>query len=433
MARASEPRMNSRVVAGASGSRAQSWVTLVGADVALLTSALFLQRFTLSFGHSLMSLDVVPVAVLLIHQFASGRLLIQYDRLLWFLAAGLAVTCSMLINFKSTMLPSYCLLMITYFFFTLVRPSTADRYNHVLRAFQFLIALLSFLAIAQFIAQFWVDGRELIRFYGIFPEFLFTDQFNTIIPVTLGSSLIKSNGLFLAEPSTLSQIVALSILIEVFLFRRSRYLVLLTLGLLMSYSGTELVILLLFLPLTCIGRNRAGLPVLLLSVIAVALFATGTIDLSAFTSRVGEFENTEASGFERFISSFWMASEHFDTATLAVLLHGSGPGTMDGFVPHAFYAAFGGTWFKLLYEYGLIGSLVFLCFLASCFRGSWCPGIVRAAILVAYVFLGELFLTTPFLVIMIVLCTLSGPERRPDLAEIPIRPLPAPNSRVGSA
>ena len=50
----------------------------------------------------------------------------------------------------------------------------------------------------------------------------------------------------------------------------------------------------------------------------------------------------------------------------------------------------------------------------------------------AYVFLGELFLTTPFLVIMIVLCTLSGPERRPDLAEIPIRPLPAPvQSRLG--
>jgi len=410
-------------------------VTLAGADVVLLICTLFLQRFTLSFGHSLMSLDVVPAAFLLIHQFASGRLLIQYDRLLWFLAAGLAVTCSLLLNFKSTMLPSYCLLMVTYFFFTLVRPSTADRYNAVLRAFQFFVALLSFLAIAQFVAQFAVDGRKLIRFYGIVPEFLFTDRFNTIIPLTLGSSLIKSNGLFLAEPSTLSQIVALGILIEVLQFRRPRYLVLLVLGVLMSYSGTGIVILLLFLPLACLGRRGAGLPVLLVSIVALVLFGTGTIDLSAFTSRVGEFENNESSGFERFISSFWMASEHFDTATLAVLLRGSGPGTMDGFVPHAFYAAFGGTWFKLFYEYGLIGSFVFLCFLASCFRGSQCPGLVQAAILVTYIFLGGLLLTTPFLIIMIVLCTLSGPERRPDLVEIPIaiRPPPAAGSRAGAA
>lgn len=412
----------------------QTWASLAGTDGALLICALFLQRFTLSFGHSLMSLDVVPAAFLLIHQFASGRLLIQYDRLLWFVAAGLAVTCSLLLNFKSAMLPSYCLLMVMYFFFTLVRPSTPDRYHSVLRVFQFLVALLSFLAIAQYIAQFALDGRELIRFYGIFPQFLITDRFNTIIPVSLGSSLIKSNGLFLAEPSTLSQMVALGILIEVLQFRRPRYLVLFALGLLMSYSGTGIVILLLFLPFACLGRRGTGLPVLLVSVVAFALFATGTIDLSAFTSRVGEFENSEASGFERFISSFWMASEHLHTATLAVLLRGSGPGTMDSFVPDAFYAAFGGTWFKLFYEYGLIGSFVFLCFLASCFRGSRCPGLVQAAILVAYMFLGGLFLTTPFLIIMIVLCTLSGPERRLDFVEtpIPIRPLPAADSGAGS-
>ena len=61
---------------------------------------LFLQRFSLSFGNSLLSLDVVPAVFILIYQFAAGRLVIVYDRLLWFLALGFAATCSLLLNFQ---------------------------------------------------------------------------------------------------------------------------------------------------------------------------------------------------------------------------------------------------------------------------------------------------------------------------------------------
>ena len=75
--------------------------------IALLVSALFLQRFTLPFGKTFLALDLVPVAFILLHQFLSGKLLIQYDRLWWFLAVGVAATCSLLLNFSSTMLTSW--------------------------------------------------------------------------------------------------------------------------------------------------------------------------------------------------------------------------------------------------------------------------------------------------------------------------------------
>jgi hypothetical protein len=385
-----------------------------GIDLALLICALFLQRFSLSFGNSLMSLDIVPAAFIFLHQFASGRLLIQYDRMLWFLAVVLAATCALLLNFRSAMLPSYCLFIVVYSLFTLSRPSTVARYRSTLQAFQFLLMILSLLAVGQFLAQFVIDGRELVRFFGVVPDFLFAaanmDRLNTIIPITAGSSLIKSNGLFLGEPSTLSQLAALAILIEVLEFRRPGYLLLFTVGLLLAYSGTGLLLVLAFVPLAAIGHGRAQLPALLVSLLAVGLFATGIIDLSAFLSRVGEFEDTQASGFQRFVSPFWMVAEHFDTASLPVLLRGNGPGTMDGFAPRAFYVAFGGTWFKLLYEYGLIGSLVFVCFLASCFRRSRCSKVVIAALICYYLFLGGLLLSTPFLIMTAVLCTLSGPE-----------------------
>ena len=282
-----------------------------------------------------------------------------------------------------------------------------------------------------------VDGRQLIQFFGIFPQFLFAEAnqglANTIIPITSGSSLIKSNGIFLGEPSTMSQIAALGILIEVLEFRRPRYLLPLALGLLLSYSGTGITILLLSLPLAGLVNSRAQLPALLVSLFAFGLLTTGIIDPSVYLSRLGEFDDTHASGFMRFISPFWMAAEHFDTASLAGLLLGNGPGAMEDFHPRAFYNPSGGTWFKLLYEYGLIGAFIFMCFLGSCFRRSRCPKPLIAALIYYFVFTGGLLLSSELLIIMVVLCTLSGPEAgqsRSDRAT-GYRPFAASRHRTG--
>jgi hypothetical protein len=110
-----------------------------------------------------------------------------------------------------------------YFLFTLKKPAAVGNYKSALQGFQFLVLILSFLAIVQFFAQFIVDGRELVQFFGMVPDYLLASYttsggVNTIIPITEGSSFIKSNGIFLTEPSTLSQITALGILIEVLEF-----------------------------------------------------------------------------------------------------------------------------------------------------------------------------------------------------------------------
>src|SRR6266850_1655083 len=298
----------------------RGWRSEVGIDIALIGSALFLQRFSLSFGNSLMSLDVVPAVLILIYQFAAGRLLILYERLLWFLALGLATTCSLLLNYKSTMLPSYSEFIVMYFLFTLSKPATPDRYKNTLQAFQFLVLILSLLAIVQFFAQFVVDGRELVQFFGIIPDYLLASYsvggVNTIIPITEGSSLIKSNAIFLTEPSTLSQITALAILVEVFEFRRPRYLLPLIFGFLLAYSGTGLLTLLLCLPLAGLVQIRVILYALLIGIFVVCLSLTGIIDLSVFLSRAGEFQDTRASGFTRFVAPFWLAQDYLNQGSL---------------------------------------------------------------------------------------------------------------------
>jgi hypothetical protein len=388
------------------------WTSEAAIDIALLVCALFLQRFSLPFGHTFLSLDIVPVVFILAHQFASGRLLIYYDRLLWFLALGFVVTCSLLLNYKNEMLSSYFLFIVMYFLFTLSRPATVERYKSTLQAFQFLVLVLAYLAIAQFFAQFVVDGRELVQFFGLIPDFLLgtytTGGVNTIIPIT--GSLIKSNGIFLNEPSVLSQMTALAILIEILGFRRLGYLFPLVFGYLVSYSGSGLMMLLLFLPLTVLADMRMILYGLLLAFFVFVLSVAGIVDLSVFVARSGEFYDTNASGFSRFVAPFWVAADYLELASARALLLGNGPGTTAGFLSGFWYGGMTGTPIKLFYEYGLIGSFVFILFIAQCCRGTLCPRLVVAAIFCTYV-LGGSLLATPYLTILIVLLTLSRRER----------------------
>jgi hypothetical protein len=408
-------------------------------EFALLVSALFLQRFSLPFQNTFLMLDVVPVAFILLHQFLSGKLVVQVDRLLWFLAAALAATFSLLLNFKGTMLTSYFLFLALYSLVTLSRPSASTgEYRSTLQIFQFLVAVLSCLAIAQFAAQFVLDARNLIMFYGLIPDFLFgplrAGVMNTVHPIE-GSLLLKSNGIFLAEPSNLSQVTALGILIEVLEFRRPKYLSVIVLGFLTAYSGVGGMVLLLFLPLAALRSGGAGVSVLFIVIFAVGVFATGLIDSSVFFSRVSEFDNTRSSGFARFVSPLWLAAMHFDTASLEALLFGNGPGTAKAlaFVTR-WWAANPSSWLKWIYEYGIIGSLLFVCFCASCLRRSRCPGLVLTALIFIEVFAAG-FLTTWFLTVVIALCTLQSVGPRRNHADTvsrypqPLSALPAPSGR----
>lgn len=396
----------------------------VRADIALLVCALFLQRFTVPFGDKSLSLTLVPVVLILFHQFASGRLLIRYDRLLWYIALTLAATASLLLRFNGRMLTAYGEFMVLYFLFTFSRTATAEQYRGTLRGFQFLVLILCVLAIVQFPAQFVIDGRKLIMFFGVFPDFLLSavdkSGWNTEGIITVaGHELLKSNGIFLVEPSTMSQIAAFAIVIEVLQFRRRRYLIVLTLGLLLAYSGTGISALLLSLPLAALVKRNARLPTLLVGILAIGLLATGIIHLSAFTQRVGEFGDTHASAFLRFVSPFWEAGDHFATGSLFDLLTGNGPGSTDHYVPHDPFYSGGGTWFKLFYEYGLISVFIFTCFLGACFHKSRCPMPLIVGIMYIYLFTGNNLVDPAYITITVVLCTLSGPEPRRGLVDRP--------------
>lgn len=397
---ADAPSVSSRVT-----SASERWSSRT--DTALLASALFMQRFSLPFpGGKAVSLSFLPVALIFGYQFAANRLLIQYDRLSWFLLLLLSSVFTFLLHFDNSKATSIGQFLLLYFFFTLIVPSSQSQYKRTLKSFQCLIFIISCLAILQIPAQFVVDPHKLLMFFGIFPDALlpYKPSSNTMGIIGATGRLVKSNGIFLDEASTLSQITAVAILIEIIEFRRPWYLIVLSTGFLVAYSGTGVAILLVSFPVAFLVTRRVQLPVLLVCFFAAGLFTTGIIHLSAFTDRLGEFQDTKADGFIRYVSPFWMAAEYFDTASLSGLLFGNGLG--HGFAPRGFYTASGNTWFNVVYEYGLIGAFVFACFLHSSFRRSWCPAPVIVGIVGNYLFNGNSLGDVAGLTIIVVLCTL---------------------------
>ena len=387
-------------------------------DIALLASALFLQRFGLPFSDTRLNFDFVFAALIFVHQFASGRLFIQYDRLVWFLVFVLAATSSLCLNFERSRLTSYGMVVLIYFLFTLRRPSTPDQYKSTLQGFQSLVLILSCLAILEVPAQFIVDPRKLMMFYGIFPDSVLPlngvggrGEANTMGTLSAAGGLLKSNGIFLGEASEMSQIAALGILIEILEFRRPRYLIMLTLGFLLAYSGTGITILLVSLPLAFLANRKAQPALMLVVLFAFGLLAAGVINLSTFTTRIGEFQENGSSGFVRFTSSFLIAADYFPTASPLQLLLGNGPGEGAPALERNLIGS-ASTWLNWPYLYGFIGAFLFTCFMASCFKRSRCPKPLIVALIYNYLFTGGAVASTVVQIIMVVLCTLNGPEPR---------------------
>ena len=82
-------------------------------------------------------------------------------------------------------------------------------------------------------------------------------------------------------------------------------------------------------------------------------------------------------------------AKQWNTDPLGALLVGYGPGTVKNSTIIGMVADLA-TWLKLFYEYGIIGSFIFVCFLASCLRRSRCPGFVIAAIMLRFLFASDI-------------------------------------------
>jgi O-antigen ligase len=208
-----------------------------------------------------------------------------------------------------------------------------------------------------------------------------------VIPVPGAWELNKSNGFFLLEPSHFSQMIGLAIVAEMAFFRPSWRLAILGLALLLSYSGTGLVVCALFVPLLLVRRGHGRLVILSLGGAFILFLFANLIHLTSLLDRVSEFDSERSSAFARFLSPFYLFRDvvfpHVQTT-----LFGLGPGSIEPYFNSMEYTAHDPTWGKLFFEYGIVGTVPFLIFICRClFRGARSVSL-SAAVFFTYLVLG---------------------------------------------
>lgn len=270
-------------------------------------------------------------------------------------------------------------------------------YRRMLNFLSMLGCVSALIGILQFAGQF-VLGVDVVFFLDKqMPESLTVAGYNSLIPLYWTSPVFKSNGVFFLEPAFFCQFLALAMVAELLVGPRVPRLLLLTAGLVCSYSGTGLTMLALFLPIYFLRHGHARLFLFAALALALLIVFADALSLDAFTRRIDEFSDSESSGSARFLSMFSVL-QNVVFANDLTFLFGRGPGTVQEQFRLLSFSAFDPTWGKIIYEYGLVGALVYFKF----FYVAFCKGPkgLRFAVGYTYLFLGGYLLNPSVLMLL---------------------------------
>ena len=152
---------------------------------------------------------------------------------------------------------------------------------------------------------------------------LLEGPYNTVIPIGT-TGYMKSNGLFLVEPSVFSQFMALAVIIEILMFRRLLFIGAFVIALMVSLSGTGWLMILSFVLTASFSLGVRGLVLSFVTAagafLAIAVLAvTFPSGFELFMSRTSEIYHVGSSGYDRFVTPWHLASFVFSRAPWTAL------------------------------------------------------------------------------------------------------------------
>ncbi|HEV2673905.1 MAG TPA: hypothetical protein VGV37_05140 [Aliidongia sp.] len=389
-----------------------------GVLAAMLVSTLFLTRFALTLGHSELSLALVVALFGTALLVLTGAVRISPTRFALFALAVATLLLSVMLGGSTS--PSYLSflnLILLYACWLFVVPDDRQ-FEAAMRTMRKMLLIIAVSGILQFFAQVAIKGPVLFNWQNVFPYTWISHGFNYVIPVPGLGGMNKSNGFFLLEPSSLSQMMAIGIIIELEFFRPSWRLAVLAAALALSFSGTGLVLFMAIVPLMLLTRGKGGiLLVAVPALVGLALLVAGP-RIALLFDRLQEFGSDQSSGFARFISPFFLFSDYL-YPHLSTTLFGMGPGSIEGFSLKAAYLIHDPTWGKLIFEYGFLGAVPFVLYVAYCFfagaRSIW----LASALFLNYLLLGGNLVDARLQVLILVLVVLQNRPR--DVARAAVR------------
>lgn len=315
----------------------------------------------------------------LAYGFVTSQLQFEARRLAFFLTMLATLGLMQVLrtdSFSTTSFVMLTALTCTYIFTTRTNAvTTAD----ALKFFCNLTTLIAILGILQFVIQFAGNINLTFPLEAVLPDAFRTKGYNNVSPLFYGSPLYRSTAFVMLEPSVFSQICAIGLLAE--LYGRSRYLrlTLYVVGLIVAYSGTGLLILAVSLPMFVLLYRRWELLTRGVALVVVILLLAEPLNLTVITNRFDEFGNTGSSGFARFVGWQDLFTDRLWPSPMAALFgHGAGSFESSAVGYQAAQMAFT----KILFEFGILGAVVYFSYLFFCIFSNRAPRILQIAIAV---------------------------------------------------
>ncbi len=280
---------------------------------------------------------------------------------------------------------SMLLAMAIYATYIGVVPASRETYMRILTNFQLTSIAVCVLVYLDMILQ--VVGVGMPDMNKVVPAALLDHSMVYLQPIVYGSSINKPNAFFFLEASVTSQFVALGLIIELAFFRRLTVIIAMTVGVLLTFSGTGIVLVMTSLPI--IGRKHwrqmlisgvIGLPIL-----AGVASATGWVDI--VENRLNSSSREHSSFSERFVLPYTAMWDLAANGSEKDILAGLGAGATMRITENAEYNAIP----RAFLEYGLIFCVLFAIYTTYCFFGTGVPFICGWLAFIHYNFLAGNF------------------------------------------
>jgi hypothetical protein len=378
-----------------------------------LFAGIFLPRFGIGLFHSQLSVPFLVIVVSIVGLAAIGRLRVHLPRLiLYTIAIAAMMTATVLGGTGQVSVMSFLLLAALYLGYVFIVDGDEATYASVISTFRRLCVIVAIAGIAQFLGQVIIRGPTLFTFRGFVPDSLLELEYNYVDPTDFLPGFFKSNGFFLPEPSIFGQLMGFALITEMMFFRPSYRLLIIGLGLFVSFSGSGAVLCLVFIPLLLLKRGNPVLLLLAAALAVILLIFSGSPYLSPYLDRFGEFGSTYSSGFARFLSPFYLFNDFIFTSIRSTLF-GLGPGAIKVFFNNYYVEVHDPTWGKLFFEYGLVGTLPFALFITCSFFADASTKWLAGALFLNWLVLGGYLLSAPIACLILSL-TMWHPANRLD-------------------
>jgi hypothetical protein len=326
-----------------------------------IISTLFLSQIAYNVGEFPFSVDFFCYALFAAYLLVSRHLALDFRSLLLVITG--AALAAFRIPFASpyTSWTSLLLLLALYVPFAFRLSNRQDLQpvqEYIEDTFISIAIVISLIALVQLVLVNATKSPLLMNIHFVLPEAI--RSAGSYAYTREGTGLIKANGYFLRESATLSLVMAQALILEYYGRSRWRVLGILAVGLITSFSGSGILALIAgFVLPRSIGRTPVFIATLA-GVIGVlfVLYSADVPFLNSYFARFDEFTTPNTSGYARFIAPFEMTSRGFQEFTSTWLGNGAGTYLREAGLLKVKYEVNDPTWAKLLYEYGVLGSML---------------------------------------------------------------------------